>query len=209
MKFSKNFLTIFEEREDTESHLIQLSKLYPKILVEPILYDDMQSLLSDGKKEASYIFRKLIQVLIPETTAWAQCNGAKDMVETYSSEIGAAYEFVKAGRQYFDYKKRNSLLCQIIAEQRRTLRNKLEATLSVSSSDEDQVGQSQGHAVPRNNRDVPNEDRDTSVESTGQHQVSVQEIEEEEEEEVVIRAPRKTLRNMSFTSEDLRLSDEE
>ena len=172
-----------------ESHMVQLSKSYPQVFVQPLFLSDMNAHL--GKKDPSFVFRRLVQVLIPEDTVWAQSNGSKDMFVNYDAQIGAAFEFVNSAKPNFTMRQCRQLLCQIIAETRRAMRIKLESTIHVASStDEEEL------------METAKVDKENTKDDEEQPDEEVLEIE-------VVQAPKKTIRNLahfldsSSSSEDL------
>ena len=97
----------------------------------------MKVITDSAKKDGSFIFRKIIQVLITDHATWAQSTGAKDMLESHGSQIGAAYEFVHEARKDFNLSMCRKILCQIIVESRRMLRKKFDETMNITTGNDE------------------------------------------------------------------------
>jgi hypothetical protein len=123
VKHAKFTLQIFGKRVGMEyESQVQLSENYPHVLVPPMLLRDMDQLLNDGDKSASSIFRKVMGVVVEDINIWAKTKGAKQMLLKYADEIGATFEYVSKHKDGFLMKECKSLINQMCAEARRSLR---------------------------------------------------------------------------------------
>ena len=96
---AKHTIAIFGTSLDKiDSDQVQLSARYPHVLVAFPFKREMEALVSCGRKDGSYIFRKIIQFLIPDQALWLQSGGAKDFCKAYSDEVSSAY-----GNLFFTY----------------------------------------------------------------------------------------------------------
>jgi hypothetical protein len=137
VKHARFTLQIFGKRVGHEfESQVQLSDNYPQVLVPPMLLRDMDQLLNDGDKSASAIFRKIMAVVIEDVNIWAKTKGAKDMLAKYTDEIGAVFDYVSKHKDGFLMKECKSLINQMCAEARRTLRRGTKDVDDDSSADE-------------------------------------------------------------------------
>ena len=106
---ARNTLALFGSEMDIEqTNMIVLENTYPHIKVTALVKRDMTTIIRETKKDASYIFRKLIQVLIPDLEVWAESSGVNDMHSKFKYEIGAAYGpfvYINSNLVYIIYKK--------------------------------------------------------------------------------------------------------
>ena len=79
------FIRLFGTDEDIgESiNLVPLSPLHPNIKVREEFLQDMDVLIAESKKEPTFIFRKLMEVLIPANNDWASAKGIDGMFTKY------------------------------------------------------------------------------------------------------------------------------
>jgi hypothetical protein len=75
-------------------------------------------------------------VVIEDVNIWAKTKGAKDMLAKYTDEIGAVFDYVSKHKDGFLMKECKSLINQMCAEARRTLRRGTKDVDDDSSADE-------------------------------------------------------------------------
>ncbi len=78
--------------------------------------------IENGDKSASSIFRKVMGVVVEDINIWAKTKGAKQMLLKYADEIGATFEYVSKHKDGFLMKECKSLINQMCAEARRSMR---------------------------------------------------------------------------------------
>ena len=123
VKHAKFTLQVFGKQANTEcDNQVQLCENYPQVTIPSILLRDMDQVLLEGVKPGSFVFRKLIGVILSDVNVWAESKGAKEMLRDYESEIGAAFEFVSKKRESFLMKECKAVINQMCAEARRSRR---------------------------------------------------------------------------------------
>jgi hypothetical protein len=91
LRMAKHTLALFgNQSEVVESQLVPLSQQYPMVTVQPMVVRDLTAMLQSAK-ENSYVFRKVMPILIPELSDWTDSDGAKDLLDKFNVEIAAAY----------------------------------------------------------------------------------------------------------------------
>lgn len=75
-------------------------------------------------------------VVIEDVNIWAKTKGAKVMLAKYTDEIGAVFDYVSKHKDGFLMKECKSLINQMCAEARRTLRRGTKDVDNDSSADE-------------------------------------------------------------------------
>ena len=91
LRMAKHTLALFgNQSEVVESQLVPLSQQYPMVTVQPMVVRDLTAMLQSAK-ENSYVFRKVMPILIPELSDWTGSEGAKDLLDKFNVEISAAY----------------------------------------------------------------------------------------------------------------------
>ena len=89
---ARNTLALFGSYDDVhESNLVPLTNSYMHVKVAPLLKQDLTNLIRETQNEASFIFRKVIQALLPDLEVWAESSGGNDMQTRFKSEIYAAF----------------------------------------------------------------------------------------------------------------------
>ena len=97
----------------------------------------MKAITDSAKKDGSFIFRKIIQVLITDHATWSQSTSSRDMLQSHGSQIGAAYKIVHEARKDFNLSMCIKILCQIIVESRRMLRKKFDETMNITTGNDE------------------------------------------------------------------------
>ena len=101
LSLSKYFINLFGTSNDifdlnvrkninSNERRVPLNQKFPNVLVNPATSLEINSLLSDKSKEATYIFRKIIGNLISEPETWAIRTGDKILSE-FENEVLCAY----------------------------------------------------------------------------------------------------------------------
>ena len=67
-----------------------MTPTFPSVLVAPMVVRDMSALLQSNK-ETSYVFRKLMPILIPNVDDWKISVGSTGILENFHDEVSAAY----------------------------------------------------------------------------------------------------------------------
>lgn len=100
IQISKNFINCFATEQDmkdlnlnrpiTDERKIPLSIKYPTIVVTPLFATQINSLLNDEKSSDSYLFRKIIGIILPDHSEWATRKGSQ-MLRDFEIAILAAF----------------------------------------------------------------------------------------------------------------------
>ena len=103
--------------------LVPLSPMHPDIRVSQLFYSDLEEWLKAGVKEGSFIFRKIVGVLIPNPEVWASSGGVDKIFEreNYRDHLWAAHQFVNKGRPSFTMRETRALVGQLIQEAKRKI----------------------------------------------------------------------------------------
>ena len=96
-----------------------LSPLHPNIRVREEFLQDMDFLVAESKKEPTFIFRKLMEVLIPANNDWASAKGIDGMFTNFKDQLWTSFQYVKKGRPNWLIRECRRLISQLIEESKR------------------------------------------------------------------------------------------
>ena len=111
-------------------------------------------MLDNSERSISFVFRRVISVLVPQLHEWAAFKGAKVMLEKHHQEVAAAHDFIHKKRPHFEMREVKQLINQMITEARRSLKKiNLDATTPLDMTNGDSNGSS-GHGSGDSGDDV-------------------------------------------------------
>ena len=166
--------------------------------------------MKECEKNASYVYRKIIVVLIPDERDWAASNGSRKFIKKYPGEIGATFEFVNLKKSSFLMRDCMQLVNQLIAEARRSLKKiKLDATIDVqtctdNSDEEESENEDENSSFEKVEASIPSSTQEVGKLVQRQtSDITLANINEIMREKVQQRVKESALENNTITSEDL------